>query len=80
MKKLPLGFCLLLAACSSKKELVNNENALLKYQQPYRVYLIGKWNQQYSIFTLIDARDNFFTVRGSNNTALKKGDVYVPSN
>ena len=80
MKKLPLGFCLLLAACSSQKVMVNDASAFNTHPQPYRIYSIGKWNQQYSIYTLIDARDKYFTIKADSNSMLKKGDVYIPAN
>jgi hypothetical protein len=80
MKKLPLGFCLLLAACSPQKVIVNNASAFNSHPQPYRIYSIGKWDQQYSIYTLIDARNKFFTIKADYNKVLKKGDVYIPAN
>jgi hypothetical protein len=80
MKKLPLGFCLLLLACSPQKEIVNNASVLTTHPQPYHVYSIGKWNKQYSIYTLIDARNKYFTIKADHNNVLKKGDVYMPAN
>lgn len=78
MKKLPLVFCCILLACSTKKEAVNNQIIFEKHQQPYHISSIGKWNDEYAIYTLIDARDTYFTVKAISNKVLKKGDVYIP--
>lgn len=79
-KKLPLGFCLLLCACSAQKQVINNSAALSKYQQPYHVYAVGKWNTHYMIYTLVDARNKYFSVKGNYNSLVKRGDVYNLSN
>jgi hypothetical protein len=76
MKKLPLGFCFLIYACSPQKQLVDNTPTTSSYQQPYHVYTIGKWDGNYKIYTLIDAQNKYFTVKGNQSTSLKKGDVY----
>ena len=79
MKKPPLFFCsLLLFACSSKKEVVNNQKKFDKHPQPYHVSSIGKWNNEYAIYTLVDARDIYFTIMAPTGKASKKGDVYIP--
>lgn len=78
MKKLPLFFCSLLFACTSKKETVNNQVIFYKHQQPYHVSSIGKWNNDYDIYTLIDAKDVYFTVKAPGDKKLKKGDVFIP--
>ncbi|MFD2146394.1 hypothetical protein [Mucilaginibacter antarcticus] len=59
---------------------MNNVSTFNQYQQPYHVYAVGKWNTQFSVYTLIDADDKYFTVKANSNNAIKKGDVYVPSN
>jgi hypothetical protein len=80
MKKLPLFFCLLLFACSSQKQVATDTKSFSRYSMPFHIYAIGKWNSQYVILTLVDARNLYFTVKGSYNAALKKGDIYNPQN
>lgn len=78
MKKLPLVFCSMLFACSSKKEIVNNQVIFNKHPQPYRVASIGEWNHDYAVYTLVDMKNIYFTVKAHKVKALKKGDVYIP--
>jgi hypothetical protein len=77
MKKLPLFFCLLLFACSSQKQIANNVTDFSKYPEPYHVYSVGRWNSNYMIYTLIDARNTYFTIKANYNAAFKKGDIYT---
>jgi hypothetical protein len=77
MKKLPLFFCLLLFACSSQKQVVTDAAVFSKYLAPYHVFSIGRWNDNYTIYTLIDSHNTYFTVKGNKNNSLKKGDVYT---
>lgn len=78
MKKLPLFFCCFLFACSSKKEAISNQTVFEKHKQPYYVSLIGKWNSEYAVYTLIDAREGYFTIKAPAGKPVKKGDVYIP--
>ncbi|MES2375763.1 MAG: hypothetical protein V4553_04260 [Bacteroidota bacterium] len=78
MKKLPLFFCLLLFACSSQKQTAVYATDISKYIEPYHIFLVGKWDSNYSIFTLVDAHDTYFTIKGNYNASLKRGDVYKP--
>jgi hypothetical protein len=78
MKKLPLVFCLLFFACSARKEVVSNTTVFNKHQQPYHVFSIGKWDRDQMIYTLTDARNSYFIVKGDYNASIKRGDVYNP--
>jgi hypothetical protein len=78
MKKLPLFFCCLLFACSSKKIAINNQTTFDKHKQPYYVSLVGKWNNVYAIYTLVDARETYFSIKAPVVKRLKRGDIYIP--
>lgn len=80
MKKLPLFFCLLLLACSSQKQVVNDTKSFSRYTPPYHIYTIGKWDPNFIILTLVDANNTYFTVKENYNAALKRGDIYNPQN
>ncbi len=81
MRKLTPVFCLLLlTACSTQNQVVTNDTVFNSHQQPYHVFSIGRWDTEHRIYTLIDAKNIFFTVKGHYNSALKKGDVYSPVN
>jgi len=79
MKKLPLVFCCLFLACSSKKEFINNQAVFNEHPQPFHISSIGKWDNYYVIYTLTDAHDAYFTVKAVLGKPLKKGDVYIPN-
>lgn len=78
MKKLPLVFCCIFLACSSKKETVDDQIVFKSHQQPFHISAVGKWNDDYLIYTLIDARDTYFTIKTPSTTVAKRGDVYIP--
>jgi hypothetical protein len=78
MKKLPLVFCLLFFGCSTKKEAINNTAVFSRYSQPYHVFSIGKWNGEYMIYTLTDANNAYFIVKGNYSASVKRGDIYTP--
>ncbi|WP_214070509.1 hypothetical protein [Mucilaginibacter sp. dw_454] len=78
MKKLPLVFCCLFFACSSEKEVINNQVVFSRHPQPFHVSTVGEWHTGYKIYTLTDANDIYFTVKVNVVRALKRGDVYVP--
>ncbi len=78
MKKLPLVFCLFLFACSAEKQAVVDTSVFNKHQQPYHVFSVGKWNSDYMIYTLTDAHNSYFIVKGNYNASIKRGDIYNP--
>jgi hypothetical protein len=78
MKKLPLVFCCLFFACSSQKEVINNQALFSSHPQPFHVSTVGEWQSGYKIYTLTDANDVYFTVKVAAEKPLKRGDVYVP--
>jgi uncharacterized protein YcfL len=77
MKKLTPVFCLfVMVSCSSQHQLITSDTVFNSHQQPYHIYSIGSWDTQHRVYTLVDAKNTFFTVKGNYNSALKKGDVY----
>ncbi len=76
MKKLPLFFFFFFFAFSTQKQVADDAKSFSRYSTPYHIYAIGKWDANHMIFTLVDANNTYFTVKGNYNTSLKKGDIY----
>jgi hypothetical protein len=76
MKK-ALPFLLLLAtACSTQKGAVDNQRVLRAHRAPLKISNIGYWGQNYSVLTILDANNKYFTIRTLRNDSVKVGDVY----
>jgi hypothetical protein len=78
MKKLPVVFILFLWSCSAPKQIVADHSVLDKHEPPYYIFAVGAWNSDYSILTLTDNHNSYFTIKTSYNSSLKRGDVYKP--
>jgi hypothetical protein len=83
MKKLFLWFLLLFPACSVNKTTVVADHVdadraaqLTSYTQPFKVFSVGRWSNQYMILTLTDANNKYVVVKTPRDTALKIGSVY----
>jgi hypothetical protein len=64
----------------STRPAIDNSIALKDHQKPYKIFSIGYWKPGYSIITLRDARQEYFTIKTPKNDSLKVGDIYYPSN
>jgi hypothetical protein len=64
--------------CGINKPIVTNNTELNNYKQPFKVFGIGNWRPGYSILTLTDASQQYFTIKTPETTSLKIGDVYQP--
>jgi len=79
MKKLPLFFIMFLLSCAAPKAtIVAPKTNFNSHPQPYHIFTIGKWNSDYVVLTLIDARNTYFSVRVANDPSFKKGAIYTP--
>jgi hypothetical protein len=79
MKRFPLIFILLFLSCTAPRQMVESNPAdFNKHPRPYHIFYVGIWNSSYSVLTLVDADNDYFTARVPYNSALKKGDTYTP--
>jgi hypothetical protein len=70
---------LVLACCSTVREQQAPDIAILqKYTQPFKIFGVGRWNENYTILTLVDAQNSYFTVTVKRNDSLKVGAIYNP--
>jgi hypothetical protein len=65
--------------CSTSRPVIINSEILKSHQAPYKVFGLGNWSQGYSIITLTDANNQYFTIKAINVDLLKVGDEYKPT-
>lgn len=80
MKKALPFLLLLLSACVSQRPAINNFDVLKAHTAPLKVSNIGYWDQHFSVLTLLDAKNQYFTIRTARNDSVKIGDVYRINN
>lgn len=65
-----------LFSCAVNKPVIDNSVQFNDHLRPYRIYSIGNWQPGYSVITLIDAKNDYFTIKAIKNDSLKIGDSY----
>jgi outer membrane biogenesis lipoprotein LolB len=81
MKKTLIAIsCLLFACCTSVRteQQATDAAVIQKHPQPLKIFSIGRWNEDYTILTLIDANNTYFTVTVKKNDNLKADSIYNP--
>lgn len=63
--------------CSSTKPVIDNSAQFSGHPKPYKVFSIGYWQPGYTIITLTDAQNIYFTIKAPKNDTLKVGDIYT---
>jgi len=80
MKKLLMVIpWLVLTCCTTVREQQTPDTAIIqKHTQPFKIFGTGRWNEDYTILTLVDAKNIYFTVTVKRNDSLKVGAIYNP--
>jgi hypothetical protein len=76
MKKLLIPIVCLVGCVSVRMPLATDAALIRSHPQPVTIFKIGRWNDDYSVLTLIDANNRYFTVTVKRNDSLKVGSVY----
>lgn len=63
--------------CSATKPVIDNSAQFNTHPKPYKVFSIGYWQPGYSVLTLTDAQNAYFTIKILKNDSLKIGGVYA---
>ena len=76
MRRLLLFLCFLPFGCSTQKSVVTDSSVIQAHSKPVKIFGIGYWRPGYMILTLLDAKNEYFTITAKRDDSLKINDIY----
>jgi hypothetical protein len=76
MRRIILIACFLPLGCATRQEVVTDPSVFQSHPKPYKIFGIGYWSPGYMILTLIDANNQYFTIKANRDDKLKVGALY----
>ena len=76
MKRICVILLCFLYGCSAAKPIVTDSAVLRSHPKPIKIYGIGDWTPGYVVITLIDTKNQYFTIITQKNDRLHIGSIY----
>jgi len=71
-------FLICFCGCASTHYNYKSEEILKAYIEPFKIFETGFWSADYEVFTLTDAKNEYFVIIAPKIDSLKQGSIYYP--